>query len=572
MTPLKALYKGFNQLRGAAAEALSNPKSDMKDAFDQLGISAVQLRNGLSEPKVLMGQISDAINKISDDAQRQQAIMAIFKANGYALAGVLELTSEEQKELLEGHSTMGDLVIAQNAAMEDSWGRMWDAIKTGLGLLGLVLNPIVQVLSILLNVLQSLVVMTSGVLYSALVLVGGAFISIIGAVGWLIGGILKLIGVFGKWLGLGKGLDEFSDQMMQFSENMIKGGIEGAGAMAKKTMIGVSKAVDGDAKDIARAAGNLTAGYGDPKKRLGGGGGGTAKFEDPSEKQKKIDEANKAKADSDKAAAEAMKNEREYRLEMEKIKLRAAMEAKGASETEIENALILKDIALLRRKMWASANEDAIKHANDIAKLELQIVENNKKAKLKAEDEVRKKRTEYMNEQMSLVASIEDVGKMLKIQGMKQAGMSETQIKKAQFDEELDKAEKLDAEYKAMLAARGGVEDKDTLAMRKEVVDQQGKVVLAAGDMQLANKASVGVAADTMRKIGGGGTAISTGGNGAIDISKKQLSSINSMKENIAKLVSIVEKRGLPVSERGREIATTALIERGLGSDNKPKK
>jgi len=571
MTPLKSLYKGFNQLKGAAADALSNPKSEMADAFKQLGISAAQLRSGLAEPKVLMGQVSDAINKISDDAQRQEAIMAIFKANGYALAGVLELTSEEQKKLVEGHTTMGDTVIAQNAAMEDTWGRMWDAIKTGMGVLGLVLNPIVQILSILINIVTALVTLFGGALYVTLVNIGGVFISLLGIVAYLISGVVKLIGVFGKFLGLGDGMDKFADQMMEFSENMIKGGVQGAISMTKKVGDGMNSAIQGDISDIKRAGGHIGAGYGSPTaKKAKDGGGGT--FEDPAAKQKKIDEANKAQAEANKAAAEAMKEERDALNEMAKMRLKAQMEAKGASETEIENALILKDIDLLRNKMYSASSLDKVKHANDIAKLELQIIDNNKKAKLKAEDEVRKKRTEFMKEQMSLVESIEDVGKQLKIQGMKQAGMSESQIKKAQFDEELDKAEKLDAEYKALLASRGGKEDADTLALKKEAVDQQGKVVLAAGDMNLANKASVGVAADSMRKIGGGGVAVGTGGNNAIELSKKQLSSINSMKENIAKLVTIVEQRGLPVSQRGRDIANKTLIEQGLGSDNKPSK
>ncbi len=571
MTPLKSLYKGFNQLKGAAAEALSNPKSEMGEAFKQLGISAAQLRSGLAEPKVLMGQVSDAINKISDDAERQSAITAIFKANGYALAGVLELTAEEQRNLLAGHSTMSDTVIAQNAAMEDTWSRMWDAIKTGMGILGLVLNPIVQILSILINVVTALATLLGGALYVTLINIGGLFISLLGVIAYIISAVVKLIGVFGKFLGLGDGLDEFSNKMLEFSENMIKGGVGGSLDMSKKVGDGMNEAIQGDIQDIKRAGGHIGAGYGSQqakKSREGGGG----KFEDPAEKQKKIDEANKAQVEAQKKAAEAQKEERDALLEMTKMRLKAQMEAKGASETEIENALLLKDIEYTRNKWYAATGAEKVKHANDIAKLELQIVENNKKAKLKAEEEIRKKRTEYMKEQMSLVTSIEDVGKQLKIQAMEQAGMSETEIKKAQFDDELAKAEKLDAEYKAMLAARGGVEDKDTLAMKKEVVDQQGKVVLAAGEMQLAGRASVGVNADTMRKIGGGGTAIESGGNGAIELSKKQLASIDAMKENIAKLVAIVEKRGLPVSERGREIATNALIEQGLGSDNKPTK
>lgn len=569
MTPLRALYKGMNQLKSAAADALANPSGNTANAFKQLGINAAQLRAGLVDPNTLLGEVSDKLNEIGDDAQRQTASTEIFKANAFALAGLLELTSEEQKKLLTGHSVMSSVVIAQNAAMEDTWGRFWDAIKVGMGVLGLVLNPIIQAMSILLNIISILAIAVGGGLYSALVLVGGVIIAIVGGIGYLIGGIIKAIGWLGKFMGLGDGLEKFGDDWMNMSKVIMEGGLSGSVKKAKSTMKAGSDAMLGDVDDIKRAGGNMVAGYGSASQRTRREG--TRTFKDPAEEQKKIDEANKAQAEALKARGEAIKNERDSLNELAKIRLKAAMEAQGASEVEITNALLRKDIELARNKLYAATGNDALKYGNEIRKLELQIVENVKKAKLAADEAVRKKRMEHLQAEVSLIDTLNDIGSQLKIQGMKKAGASESQIANAQFQDELDKAEKLDAEYKAALAARGGKEDATTTKMRDEAVAQQGKVVLAAGEAQLKGRGSIGVMADTMRKIGGGGSAISTGGNTGLDLTKKQLEKVTSMDENIRKLVEIASKTGVAVGQTAREDQIAKMAGNGLGSDNKPK-
>ena len=153
---------------------------------------------------------------------------------------------------------------------------------------------------------------------------------------------------------------------------------------------------------------------------------------------------------------------------------------------------------------------------------------------------------------------------------MRRAGKSESEIANAQFTDELEKAEKMKAEYDALMKKQGGKQTAESLAMGQEVLQQQSKVVSTYRDSQAAGMQNVGVMADQMRRIRGGGTAVSTGNNSVLEVSKKQLQSIEGMEAGINTLVELVRtKGGLASTETGRKMQVDALA---LGSDNKPTK
>lgn len=571
MTPVRSLYKGLNQLKAGASEALSNPKSPIADAFKQLGISVADLENGLRNPNELLGLVSDKLNNISDDAQRQQAIMEIFKANGFALAGVLEMTSEEQKALLEGHTTMAGSVIAQNAAMEDTWDRFTDVLKNTVAMVGLVLNPIIQILSIIINGVSFLVKVLGGGLWAALETIGGALISIVGIIGLIIGGILKLNGIFAKLLGMGDGLENFADQWLNVSKTITEGGISGGLAGAKKTLQATQRGMLEDVDDIKRSGKNVVAGYvDDPKKKREGTG--KFKSQDEIKAEKEAAEAAKKKREEEEreARAQAAKDKKSYdEINHQKalLKLRREMQDAGKSEEDIRDAELKLELqrqyAIIGSTSGVEAAQAVLEKDKILAKIhdnEMKRIEERKKAEIKA-------RLDTLKAGLTFMETVEEIGAKMKEDGMRRAGKSEREIKSAQFADELDKAEKMRAEYEAALAKNGGKENADTLAMRTQLTQQENKVIGLAREGQQSN---LGVMADSMRRIGGGGTALTTGNNSAIDISKKQLEKVTKMEENIAKLVELVAKSGLAVTDRGRELQIEGMA--GLGSDNKPKK
>lgn len=570
MTPVRALYKGLNQLKAGASEALSNPKSEMRAAFDQLGISVADLENGLRNPNELLGLVSDKLNNISDDAQRQQAIMEIFKANGFALAGVLEMSGEEQRKLLEGHTTMAGSVIAQNAAMEDTWDRFTDVLKNTVAMFGLVLNPVIQILSILINAVSFLTKVLGGGLWAALEVVGGALISIVGVVGLVIGGFLALGGLVAKVLGMGDGAMNFAKQWLNASKAMTEGGIAGGMAGAKKTLDATQRGMLEDVNDIKRSGKNIVAGYGDdPKKKREGTG--TFKSQDQIKAEKEAAEAAKKKREEEEKEAriQAAKDKSKYdEINHQKalLKLRREMQDAGKDEFDIKqaelNLELQRQYAIIGSTSGTEAAQAVLEKDKILAKIhenEMKRIEERKKAEVKA-------RLDTLKAGLTFMETVEDIGAKMKEDGMRRAGKSEREIKSAQFADELDKAERMRSEYEAALAKNGGKENATTLAMRNELVQQENKVVGLAREGQQSN---LGVMADSMRRIGGGGTAISTGSNSALDISKKQLDKVTKMEENIAKLVELVAKSGLAVTKTGREVQIEAMA---LGSDNKPTK
>jgi len=570
MTPVRSLYKGLNQLKAGASQALQDPKGDMGKAFEQLGISVADLKGGLVDPIQLLGKVSDAFNQIGDDAQRQQAIMEIFKANGFALAGVLEMTSNEQKELLSGHTTMSDAVIGQNAAMEDTWGRFMDVLKNTIAMFGLVLNPLMQILAILLNVISLLVKALGGTLFAALEVVGGAIISIIGAVGLLIGGILKLGGMFAKFLGLGDGFEKFADGWLDMAANITKGGIAGGLAGAKKTMDATQRGMLEDVDDIKRSGSNIGAGYGSNKKGKSEGNRGFKSSDQLKAEKEAAEAAKKAREDADKEARiQAAKDQGKYdEINHQKalLKLRREMQDAGKDEYDIEKALLEMEVRRQYAIIGSTSGTEAAAAILEKDKLLAKIHENEKKRIEERKKAEIKARHDTYKAGLTFMETIEDIGGKLKEEGMRRAGKSEREIKSSQFADELDKAERMRAEYQAALAKNGGKENETTYTMRNELAQQENKVIGLAREGQQSN---LGVMADSMRRIGGGGTAISTGNNSALDISKKQLDKVTKMEEGIQKLVEIVSKSGLAATQVGREKQIEALA---LGSDNKPTK
>jgi hypothetical protein len=567
MTPVRSLYKGLNQLKGAAAQALADPKSDMANAFRQLGVTNGDLQQGLTNSNYLLGVVSDRLNEIGDDAQRQQAIQEVFKANGFALAGVLEMTSEEQKKLVEGHTTMNDLVIAQNSAMEDSWGKFWDSIKVGFSFIGLVLNPIVQVLSIILNIIQMLIVAVSGGLWASLQLVGGVLIAIGGVLGIIIGGILKFIGLIAKLMGMGDGISKFADNWLEVSAALTKGGIEQGVDAAGKTMRGTSDLLQGDVQDIKNAGGNLTAGYSDQTKSKREG---TRKFKDPAEIKKEVEEEYKKKKEKEEEVAKKKKEEDKAKKELDNEKFKQSLQSSGLDENAQRQKEIEREINQRRDAGYALEGAARIDNEREMLKLQGEA----HRLRLKQIEEAKKKEIEARREiakgTLSLMGAVEEIGQKMKYDGMRRAGKSESEIANAQFADELSKAERMKAEYDALLAKQGGKQTAESLAMGEEVVKQQDKVVSTYRDSQSAGMQNMGVMADQMRRIGGGGTAVSTGNNSVLEVNKKQLASIEKMEAGITALVELVRtKGGLAATETGRKMQIDALA---LGSDNKPTK
>lgn len=567
MTPVRSLYKGLNQLKGAAAQALANPSSEMADAFRQLGVSTGELQQGLQDPTRLLGVVSDRLNEIGDDAQRQQAIQEVFKANGFALAGVLEMTSEEQKKLLEGHSTMNDVVIGQNAAMEESWGKFWDAIKYGFSFIGLVLNPIVQILSIILNILQMLIKATAGGLFAALQVVGGALISIVGVLGLIIGGVLKFIGLMGRIFGMGDGMEKFADDWLQMSKNITQGGIEGGLKGAKDTMTSTSDSMKGDVQDIKAAAGGITAGYSDPKKTKREG---DRKFKDPAEEKKAKEEAAKKAKEDAEEKAKRDKEEKKAKDALDDEKFKQDLMKQGLDDNAIRQKEIEREINRIRNTAYSlegaarmDAEREMLKLQGEAHKLRMKQIDDAKKKEIESRREIAKASLSWME-------AIEEVGLKLKYDTMRRSGKTEEQIANAQFTDELSKAEKMRAEYNALMEKQGGKQTVESLAMGKQLFEQEAKVVGTYRDSQSAGMQNVGVMADQMRRIGGGGTAISTGQNSVLEVNKKQLASIEKMEEGINKLVELVaQKGGLAATTEGRKAQVEAAA---LGSDNKPTK
>ena len=567
MTPVRSLYKGLNQLKGAAAQALADPKSDMANAFRQLGVTNGDLQQGLTNSNYLLGVVSDRLNEIGDDAQRQQAIQEVFKANGFALAGVLEMTSEEQKKLVEGHTTMNDLVIAQNSAMEDSWGKFWDSIKVGFSFIGLVLNPIVQVLSIILNIIQMLTVAVAGGLWASLQLVGGVLIAIGGVLGIIIGGILKFIGLIAQLMGMGDGISKFADNWLEVSAALTKGGIDQGVEAAGKTMRGTSDMLLGDVADIKDAGGKVVAGYSDQTKTKREG---TRKFKDPAEIKKEVDEEYKKRKEKQEEEAKKKKEEDKAKKEFDNEKFKQSLQTSGLDENAQRQKEIEREIEQRRQAGYALEGAARIDNEREMLKLQGEA----HRLRLKQIDEAKKKEIEARREiakgTVSLMGAIEEIGQKMKYDGMRRAGKSEQEIANAQFADELSKAERMKAEYDALLAKQGGKQTAESLAMGEEVVKQQDKVVSTYRDSQSAGMQNMGVMADQMRRIGGGGTAVATGNNSVLEVSKKQLQSIEKMEEGINKLVELVaQKGGLAATETGRKMMVESAA---LGSDNKPTK
>lgn len=570
MTPVRSLYKGLNQLKAGAAEALANPKGDLADAFTQLGVSATQLEAGIRNPTELLGVLSDKLNGISDDGERQQAVMEIFKANGFALAGVLEMTSEQQRELLEGHTTMSDAVIGQNAAMEDTFGRFWDVVKNAFAMLGLIFNPLIQILSILINLISLVTKALVGGVFAALQVVGGALITVVGAVGMLIGGFLALGGLVAKVLGFGDGAMDFAKSWLNASKAITEGGISGGLAGAKSTMDATNRGMREDVDDIKRSGRAMAAGYGDdPKKKREG----DLKFKSAERKkeEKEAVEAAKKKREEEEREAKIQQAKDKQKYDeinhaRELLRLRRSMVDAGADEHDIKKAELQLELERQRKVATSTSGTESAEAFLEIDKirakmhdLELKRIEDRKKKEIEARREIAKSGLTFME-------TVEELGVKMKEEGMRRAGKSEGEIKKAQFADELDKAEKMRKEYDAAVKAAGGKDTAETIKMRTELVSQEGKVVGLAREGQQSN---LGVMADAMRRIGGGGTAISTGNNSALELSKKQLDKVTSMEENIRKLVELVGRSGLATTQTGREMQVEAMA---LGSDNKPSK
>lgn len=573
----KSISKGMNQVKGVAAEALADPTSEAAQTMKQLGISTAQLENGLKNPQVLFGQVADSLNDIGDEGQKMEAMSAIYKTNAQQLAGVIDLGSEGIKGLTEGNSIQAGMMIRHNAAMKDSWEKFWDAISVGFASLGVVLNPVVQVIRMLLNVLSMVVKVLGGAVWAA-------FEAILGGILWILGKSIEGWGMLGKAIGgvikhipglgaAGEALEAVGEGSLEWGKNIQAGGVAMFGA-AGDTLKAVGRGVVEDAGDIKDAFMDTGAGeYFKDGKRKGGG-------------DNKTYVAPKTKAEQDKSAE--LKRKREEALDdlkregeivdVNERKKADALATLKASEDELQR---LKDEAVAKatkggktltdierqQLMLATEASDAYLEADTKrlqAKKGLLAVEREiaKEAEKKAEELAKKEKQRQdavAKEKSKTMGVFQTVADQIRERGMKAEGKTDAQMKAAKFKDQYELYERQKKEYADYVASVGGEENaRNTVTgqqMRGELGKSMGNVLASESDMNQAAMASKLVKADNMAKIGGGGAVASSNAGGIVALTKEQLAETKLIREAIVKMAE---------RDRASQSSFDTLREKGL--------
>jgi hypothetical protein len=589
-TSTRAIFKGFNQIKGVAAQALADPTSEAAQTMKQLGISTQDLENGLKNPTALFGKVSDSLNNIGDEGQKMEAMTALFKANAAQLAGIVDAGAEGQKKLMDGNSVQTGLMIGQNAAMKDAWEKFWDAISVGFASLGVVLNPVVQIIRVLLNILSMVVKVIGGGAFAAFEAILGGILWTLGksVEGWgmlgkAIGGVIKHIPGLGK---AGEAMESVGEGTLEWGKNIQAGGV----AMfmeAGKTLKATGKGIVEDAVDIKDSVVAIGDGYGDGNK---GGKSESGTYVAPKTKAEQ-DKTAELKRKREEALAD-LKREGEI-VDANERKKADALAAFKASENELQR---LKDEAVKKataggktltdieyqQLMLATEATDAYLEADTArlnAKKGLLAVEREiaNEAKKAAEELAKKEKARadsVAKEKSKTMGVFQSVADQIRERGMKAEGKSDAQIKAAKFKDTYDLYERQKKEYADYVASVGGEANaRNTVTgqqMRGELGKTMGNVLTSESEMNQAAMGSKLVKADNMAKIGGGGAVASSNAGGIVALTKEQLAETKLIREAIVKMAErdrASQSSFDTLREKGLTGATAAAA---LESDNSP--
>lgn len=554
--PFRAITKGLNQVKKAAAEALIDPNSDMAETFKKLGIDAATLGEASKDPMMVFGQISDKINEIADDSEQLKAIEAVFKQNGFMLKGMIEMGSKGQRELVEGNTTMGALTIAQNAEMKDAWEKFWDVIKNGFAMFGIVLNPIVQLLRILLNVIQLLIQGAWTLTMVLKAIFGAALITIIFGV---VGAITALVQAVG-YLVTALGYLTFSDKMKQAGRDTIAFAKEmrkEAGGMMKEAFkaqgedlgdslkSGIERAA-GDAEDIIAAGKGAVKGY-SPEEEKAEGERRFKQEQDLTEARKKYnDEVRKGML----IGADDIVKRRELEMELEEIKKEGW---KFASAKQKETKEYYE---------WLTRQQTKLNEIEAIRRAEEEKNRKGREALDKAAEDYEKKTREeaiateqrMSQERFNMHKVFEDIALKMKEDKMRAAGATEDEIKLANLDTETKRLEAMQKDVDKFLNGMSletamQLNPEETTKIMQEFGGQLAKV-RGIGASLLGGKTSVDIA-DDARKRGMGGQVSSVVSGSAIP--KAQLDKLTKIETN----TGVLAERLLRITGGGESTLAT---------------
>lgn len=590
-TSTRNIFKGFNQLKGVAAEALRDPTSEAAQNMKQLGITTDQLSAGLENPSQLFGQVSDKLNEIGDEGQKMTALTAIFKNNGQMLAGVIDAGSEGQKELMDGNTTQTSLMIAQNAEMKDAWEKFWDSVSFGFAALGVVLNPIVQLLRMILNIFSMITKVLGGGAFALLEITLAGILAILGlsVTGWgriatAMGGVLKHIPFMGD---AGKALEKIGESTVEWGDNLVAG----AGAMANesgKTLKATWNGIKEDASDIADSAGDMGVGYGDGKK----GGKSESRTFEGAKSEADIKRTNDLKKKREEALAD-LKRENEIvdAVEQKKAEASAAQlsaeqelaklkedaikkaEAGGKVLTDAERQAVIT--AVEASDAFIEADTKRIEAKKALLQIEKDIAKEAKKAKEEADKDAQKAADALNKEKTKSANTFKSIADRLRDEQMKKDGKSDKEIKKAQFASEMDKLQKQSAEYQAYMDSVGGRENAEKTVtgqrMLQESAGTMDNLLKLESEINADSASSKLVRGDAMARIGGGGSVVTSNG-GIVELTKEQRDLLKAIRTGIDKLVEKNNAAGGSSFTFLREQGLTgATANAALASDNSPK-
>ena len=539
--PFKTITKGLNQVKAAASEALIDPSSDIAQTFEKLGIDATTLAQAGKDPMMVFGQISDALNAIGDDGQQMQAIDDVFKANGLMLKGLIEMGSSGIKKNYEDAISMTPLMIAQNSAMEDAWGKFWEVLKNGFTYFAVVLNPIIQAVRIMLNGLQMCVQVVWLLVNAFKNLIGANLAIMFGSIGVSIGICVSAIGAFIKALGyltFSDTLKEFGDDALSLGKSLTNASVQMAGDALKgqlddlkDTYAKTGQRIGGDVRDVFTSMSAMGKGYG--------------KTETAEEQNKryaeeaKIAEAKKKFTDEAEKGALIGASDIVKRMQLEKELLEIKKEGwkfekQGQKGTVEHYAYLQRQQAKLNE---IHAINQAQQRENDKAR------EAREKA---ADDEEKASRQraiqaeqEDARNRYSMNTAFESLAEKMKEQRMRESGATEGEIKLAQLDKETKKLETMQADIDKFLNGRS-LEDAmkfdpaNTTKIMNEFAGQLGKVQ-GIGIGLMGGKTSVDTA-DEARRRGMGGQVSTVVSSSAIP--KAQLEKLTKIETNTGVLAS----------------------------------
>lgn len=531
-TSQRAILKGYNQLKKMASEALLDPTGKQMQVFKQLGIGADQLTAGLQNPTALMGDVSDRLNEIGDDSQKLSATQDIFKANGFAMSAFVDLGKKGQQEIIDGTTTMGDVEVASNAAMLQTWERAWDSIKGGFSKLGIVLNPIVQTFSVIVNLVTMLATLLGSSVLQIVIGVGVVLTDIVLTVGAFLGRIIQAVGWIAKLIGMGDELEKFGEGFAEGANKLQEKADNGAQKVFGDINDKAYEMITGDAEDIGRAVklGTLQTANNTPvdESRTYDSGGETP-----------ADVKALAKSKSD------MANEQ----------LRNSALLNGVGKDEMES--LQRNLEMQRLLAEAVTIKDKKSQQyldNQLARLKLE----NDGLAIKAQHELeameradaeqkadQKKALDRVKEKSEIERVILEMAEKAKYRAMKTGGATEIAIKNAQLADELDKFEAMKKEEQDFL--KNPKYNEETYnAMIKEMLAQAGKIQDIGASIEESSKPqnAKGLFADSMRKIGGGGAIASGAVTNPVEIAKKSLIQMHSIAKSVASLDAKVKAGG----------------------------